>query len=119
MVGASVVDTTVVGATVVDAMVDGTTVVGATPLGTTVVVAMRDCVVWVAAVVVTGRASSTVVEVASREIPADAGRVVCTGAPSFLEPLLHALTTISKIGASRSNRRLTTGLGHANARLVP
>jgi hypothetical protein len=114
-----VFDTTVVGATVVDAMVDGATVVAATPLGTTVVVGMRDCVVWVAAVVVTGRASPTVVAVTSRVAPGDAGLVVCAGALSFIELLLHALTTISKIGASRSNRRLITGLGHVNTRLVP
>jgi hypothetical protein len=52
-------------------------------------------------------------------VPGDAGLVVCAGALSFIELLLHALTTISKIGASRSNRRLITGLGHANTRLVP
>ena len=119
VVGATVDGATVFGATLVDATVDGATVMGASPLGATVVVADGDCVVWVGAVVSTGWVLSTVVAVASRVVPGDAGPVVCAGAPSSIDAPPHATSNTSRAGASRSNRRLTTGLGLANVRLVP
>ena len=117
--GVPAVRLVVVGATVVDATVDCAAVVGASPLGETVVVTDGDCVVWIAAVVATGREASVVVAVVSRIAPGDAGPVVCAGAPSSIDAPPHATSNTSRAGASRSNRRLTTGLGLANVRLVP
>ena len=119
VVGATVVGATVEATTVFDTTVVGAMVVGVTPLGATVVVADGDCVVWVAAVVATGWALSTVVAVASRVVPGDAGLIVCAGAPSSIDAPPHAPSNTSSIGVSRSNRRLTTGLGLTKARLVP
>lgn len=118
VVGAMVVDATaalvVVVAIVVEAGLPLSVVDGAT-----------DCVVSTAGCIVV-ETTSPVVEIASSAVSAVVGAADCAttdvdpfGAVSLDDVVPQAPSSTIATGTTRSNARLTTGLGRADARLVP